>query len=147
HARRRRPHRPPRLPAGRPGADRRTPWAFSCPRSGLPGSLDSAVVNRRAYGLLVGTAIMMGVLALVASRSLGLPVRDPEGFLGPAWIRLPLLVLGAFLADVVPRSLWRARGRWGAFNEEARRITKEHWTRERITLVVIGLASFYVTYV
>lgn len=90
---------------------------------------------------------MMGVLAVVASRSLGLPLRDPDGFLGPAWIRLPLLVLGAFLADVVPRSLWRSRGRWGAFTDEARRITKEHWTRERITLVVIGLASFYVTYV
>ena len=41
---------------------------------------------------------------------LGVPLRDPEGFLGPAWIRLPLLVLGAFLADVVPRSLWRSRG-------------------------------------
>jgi hypothetical protein len=90
---------------------------------------------------------MTGVLAVVASQSLGLPIRDPEGFLGPAWIRLPLLVLGAFLADVVPRSLWRSRGRLARFREEARKIVREHWTRERVTLVVIGLASFYVTYV
>ncbi|HEU4513507.1 MAG TPA: phosphatase PAP2 family protein [Nocardioidaceae bacterium] len=90
---------------------------------------------------------MTGVLAVVASQSLGLPIRDPEGFLGPAWIRLPLLVLGAFLADVVPRSLWRSRGKPGLFREEARAIVREHWTRERVTLVVIGLASFYVTYV
>lgn len=90
---------------------------------------------------------MTGVLAVVASQSLGLPIRDPEGFLGPAWIRLPLLVLGAFLADVVPRSLWRSRGKLSLFREEARAIVREHWTSERITLVVIGLGSFYVTYV
>jgi membrane-associated phospholipid phosphatase len=90
---------------------------------------------------------MMGLLAVIASQALGLPLRDPEGFLGPAWIRLPALVLGAFLADVVPRSLWRSRGRLSGFRAEARRIVAEHWTRERIALVVIGLTSFYITYV
>jgi len=90
---------------------------------------------------------MMGLLAVIASQALGLPLRDPEGFLGPAWIRLPALVLGAFLADVVPRSLWRSRGRLSGFRAEARRIVAEHWTRERIALVVIGLTSFYLTYV
>jgi membrane-associated phospholipid phosphatase len=90
---------------------------------------------------------MMGLLAVVASQRLGLPIRDPDGFLGPAWIRLPLLVLGAFLADVVPRSAWRSRGNLSRFREEARTIVREHWTHERIVLVVIGLVSFYVTYV
>jgi membrane-associated phospholipid phosphatase len=90
---------------------------------------------------------MTGLLAVIASQALGLPMRDPEGFLGPAWIRLPLLVLGAFLADVVPRSLWRSRGRLSGFWGEARRIVDEHWTKDRIALVVIGLTSFYITYV
>jgi hypothetical protein len=90
---------------------------------------------------------MTGLLAVVVGHSLGLPLRDPEGFLGPAWIRLPLLVLGAFLADVVPRSAWRSRGRPSQFLREANQIVREHWTRERISLVVIGLVSFYVTYV
>jgi hypothetical protein len=90
---------------------------------------------------------MTGLLAVIVGQQLGLPLRDPEGFLGPAWIRLPLLVLGAFLADVLPRSLWRSKGRPVLFLAEARRIIREHWTRERITLVVIGLVSFYVTYV
>jgi len=90
---------------------------------------------------------MMGLLAVIASQALGLPLRDPEGFLGPAWIRLPALVIGAFLADVLPRSLWRSRGRISGFRSEARRIVEEHWTRERIMLVVIGLTSFYITYV
>ena len=90
---------------------------------------------------------MTGLLAIVVGQSLGLPLRDPEGFLGPAWIRLPLLVLGAFLADVLPRAAWRSRGKPSQFRAEARGIVQEHWTRERIMLVVIGLVSFYVTYV
>jgi hypothetical protein len=90
---------------------------------------------------------MTGLLAIIASRALDLPLRDPEGFLGPAWIRLPLLVLGAFLADVVPRSLWRARGKPRAALAQARDVVAEHWTRERVTLVVIGLTCFYATYV
>ena len=34
-----------------------------------------------------------------------------------------------------------------AFPSQAEAIIDEHWTRERIALVVIGLVSFYVTYV
>jgi hypothetical protein len=104
-------------------------------------------MNRRAYGLLVGVAVVMGVLAFVASWALGEPLRDPDGFLGPSWIRLPLMLVGAFVADVLPRSLWRSRRGLGAFRANARTIIHEHWTRERITMVVIGLVCFYVTYV
>ena len=35
----------------------------------------------------------------------------------------------------------------GQFKVEARLLIREHWTRERITLVVLGLICFYVTYV
>ena len=104
-------------------------------------------VRRRAYGLLVLVALVMGTLAIVASIRLGEPLRDPDGFLGPSWLRLPLMVLGAFVIDVVPRSLWRSRGYWRTFSEHARQIIREHWTRDRITLVTIGLASFFITYV
>ena len=90
---------------------------------------------------------MTGVLAFVVSLALELPIRDPEGFLGPSWLRMPLLVLGAFLGDVVPRSAWRARRKPDQFRASARKIVDEHWTRERIALLVIGLGSFYVTYV
>jgi hypothetical protein len=92
-------------------------------------------------------AIVTGALAVIASQALGLPVRDPEGFLGPSWLRLPLLFAGAVLADVLPRSLWRSRRQPGQFLHHARDIVNEHWTRERVALVLIGLASFYVTYV
>ena len=104
-------------------------------------------MKRRAYGLLVGVALMMGAVAVVASLTLGEGLKDPDGSLGPSWFRLPMMVLGAFVVDVVPRSLWRSRRRMSSFGTHARSIIDEHWTRQRIGLVVVGLVSFYVTYV
>jgi hypothetical protein len=104
-------------------------------------------VKRRAYWLLVGVALLMGVTAVIAAVALGEGLKDPDGSLGPSWVRLPLLVAGAFVIDVLPRSLWRSRHRFQSFPGQARTIISEHWTRERIQLVVIGLVSFYVTYV
>jgi hypothetical protein len=96
---------------------------------------------------MVGCALLIGLTALVVSRAIGEPLHDPDGFLGPAWVRLPAMVAGAFLVDVIPRSVWRARRSWRTVLAEARAITKHDWTRERIVLVVVGLTSFYVTYV
>ena len=105
-------------------------------------------MKRRAYGLLVGVAVIMGAVAVVASLALGEALKDPDGSLGPSWFRLPMMVLGAFVVDVVPRSLWRSRRRLRVVpRRQATSIIDEHWTRERIELVVIGLVCFYVTYV
>jgi membrane-associated phospholipid phosphatase len=90
---------------------------------------------------------MMGAVAIATSLALGEGLKDPDGSLGPSWFRLPMMVLGAFLIDVVPRSVWRARHRLRSFPTQARAIIDEHWTRERIILVVVGLLSFYATYV
>ena len=57
----------------------------------------------------------MGVVAVVASLALGRALKDPDGSLGPSWFRLPMMVLGAFVIDVVPRSLWRSRRRMRTF--------------------------------
>ncbi|MET3961476.1 membrane-associated phospholipid phosphatase [Marmoricola sp. OAE513] len=105
------------------------------------------LAQRHGYAMLVSIAVIMGGLCIICSQSLDIPLRDPDGFLGPAWIRLPLLVLGAFVADVLPRTLFRARGNPGRFKAEASLLIREHWTKERIKLVTIGLISFYVTYV
>jgi hypothetical protein len=57
------------------------------------------------------------------------------------------MVFGAFLLDVVPRTLWRSRRTPTQVLTQGRRLLREHWTRDRIVLVIIGLTSFYVTYV
>jgi len=104
-------------------------------------------VYRRAYALLVGVAVTMGLLAIVAAISLDRTLVDPEGFLGPAWARGPLLVLGAFLLDMLPRTLWTSRFDPRLMPDVVRERWRTHWTRERWILVVLGVMCFYATYV
>jgi PAP2 superfamily protein len=104
-------------------------------------------VYRRAYALLVGIAAVMGVLAIITAVALDKRLADPDGFLGPSWARLPLLVGGAFLADLLPRTLWLSRLRPRAMPAVFRARVRNHWTRERVTLVVMGVVCFYITYV
>jgi hypothetical protein len=89
----------------------------------------------------------MGLVAVLVSQLLDRRLLDPDGFLGPAWVRLPAMVLGAFLLDVVPRSLWRSRWRFRTALTEARVLVHDHWTKQRLALLTIGLTCFYVTYV
>lgn len=103
-------------------------------------------MTRRAYGFAVGLAVVVAVLAWAASYRYDLPLRDPEGLAGPSYIRLPLIVLGCYLADVVPRALVANRG-FGNFATAVKSYTRARWTRSRVALVTVGLGSFYVVYV
>ncbi len=102
---------------------------------------------RRAYALLIGIAAAMSLLAIVVSRIVDRPIVDPDGFLGPAVVRVPLLILGAFLLDMLPRILWFSRLDPRRMPAIVRHRWRTHWTRDRIVLVVLGLVCFYVTYV
>lgn len=103
---------------------------------------------RRAYTLLIGTAALMLGLAVFAAVKLDRRLLDPEGsFLGPSYIRLPLLLIGALLLDLLPLTLWRARGRPSRVLPIAKHRLRTHWTKERATLVGVGVISFYLTYV
>jgi hypothetical protein len=104
-------------------------------------------VYRPAYALLVGVATLTGLLAVVAAITLDRKLVDPEGFLGPAAVRLPLLVLGAFLLDMLPRTLWVSRMNLKLMPDIVKNRVRDHWTRERMILVVMGLVCFYITYV
>lgn len=103
---------------------------------------------RRAYTLLIGTAAIMLGLAVFTAVKLDRRLLDPEGsFLGPSYIRLPLLLIGALLLDLLPLTLWKARGRPSRVVPIVRHRLRTHWTKERATLVGIGVISFYLTYV
>jgi membrane-associated phospholipid phosphatase len=108
------------------------------PRSGLAAG--------RPYAFAVALAVGSSLLAVTVALALGLPIRDPDGVAGPAYVRLPSIVLLFFLADVLPRAFRRADGVRGAATA-LREVVRERWTGTRLLLVAVGLASFYATYV
>lgn len=105
-------------------------------------------VYRRAYALLVGNAVVMGVVAIIVAIIYDKRLIDPEGsFLGPSWLRLPLLLLGALLLDMLPRTLWLSKMNPTLMPGIVRERWRTHWNRERLTLVALGVICFYVVYV
>ncbi|WP_435742704.1 phosphatase PAP2 family protein [Nocardioides sp. SYSU DS0663] len=105
-------------------------------------------MHRRAYALLLATALVIGTWAVVTALIIDRPLIDPEGsFLGPSWLRLPLLCIGALLADLLPRALWFSRGRVREMPGIVRERLRSHWNRDRVLLVMLGITAFYVIYV
>lgn len=103
---------------------------------------------RRAIATCIGVAATTGLLAFLIAQRYDQPLLDPEGsFLGPSWIRLPLLLLICLVLDLVPRMLWHSRLRRSAMLPVVKERLATHWTRDRILLVTLGVTSFYVTYV
>ena len=58
---------------------------------------------------MVSIAVGMGALAVLVSVIFGHPLVDPDGFIGPSYLRLPTILLLAFMLDLLPRTLWGAR--------------------------------------
>jgi hypothetical protein len=106
------------------------------------------VVYRRAWTLLVGNAVLIGVAAIVVALACGKRLIDPDGScLGPSWLRLPLLLGAALLVDFLPRALWFSRGNPRLMPAVVRERWRTHWDRDRLTLVAMGVIAFYVVYV
>ncbi len=101
---------------------------------------------RRLYVSGVVLALAFGALTLVVAAVADLPLRDPDGFLGPSWVRLPLIALAMMLIDVVPR-VARRTYRGGAPVQVVRDVVRERWSGRRIGLMALGFGIFYVCYV
>jgi hypothetical protein len=96
---------------------------------------------------MASIAVGMGVLALLGAVIFDAELADPDGFIGPSYLRLPTVLALGFAIDLVPRTLWVSRGNPKRMPEVFRERLRTHWTRDRIILVVSGILSFYVTYV
>ena len=93
-------------------------------------------------------AVGMAAWAVIEAVVLDKRLVDPEGsFLGPSYIRLPILLLGALLLDLLPLTIYSSWRRPRAIPEVIRTRVRSHWNKERIILVVSGITSFYVVYV
>jgi hypothetical protein len=83
--------------------------------------------------------------ALLATRAVGLPVRDPDHV---AALYLALVGFGVLVLVGIDIVL-RARARSGRFpppREAMRSVREERWTARRATAAGIALVGFYVTY-
>jgi membrane-associated phospholipid phosphatase len=100
----------------------------------------------RAYGFVAVLALGMCAVTVLVADVYELPLRDPDDAAGPTYLRLSLVIVAAFLTDVLPRAVRRSRGMAdlpGSF----RRVVRERWPGRQVALVAVGLGSWYLTYV
>lgn len=100
----------------------------------------------RLYGFAFALAIAMSAAAVVIAVAYDLPLRDPDDAAGPTWLRLGLIIGAAFLLDVVPRAVRRAESRHD-LTASAWAVVRERWPWRQVALVMVGLGSWYLTYV
>ncbi len=110
------------------------------PRDGILSPM-----NKEGFRFAAYVALAMGALTLVMAWIYDLPVRDPDSVAGPTWFRLPGILLLAFLADVVPRALWRARNPLRAWPHFVA-VVRERWHLAHVKFALVGLGTWYLTY-
>lgn len=100
---------------------------------------------RRLFGVPLFISVAFTVLMVVVAFASDLPIRDPDGFLGPSYVRLPLIVLLMIAADVVPRVLVQRPGLRGLVPAAAG-VLRSRWSGSRLAVAAAGLATFYLAY-
>lgn len=93
----------------------------------------------RPYALAIFLALGSALVAIVVAFAYDLPLRDPDGIAGPAYIRLPAAVLVMVMIDVLPRAIRR--------QVSVMTVIRERYGPGRMALVAVGLAAFYLSYV
>jgi membrane-associated phospholipid phosphatase len=102
-------------------------------------------VQKGTWSFAVGTAAFVAVATLVIAWVYDLPIRDPDSAVGPAYIWVPVVLVAAFLTDVLPRSLWRARNPL-RLPRAAVEVVRERWTWAHVRFALLGLGAWYITY-
>ena len=103
---------------------------------------------RGQFRFAVMVALGLSVATLVVAWVYDLPVRDPDSVAGPTYLRLPLILLGAFLLDVVPRAGGRAWRRHDLRDlpRTVREVVRERWGLPHLAFALVGLGAWYLTY-
>jgi hypothetical protein len=94
----------------------------------------------------VWLSLALAAAAVLVAASYDLPLRDPDGVVGPTFLFLLLILLAAFLTDVLPRTAYRMRSLAEA-PATLVAVVRERWTRAHIRFALVGLGAWYLTYV
>ena len=100
----------------------------------------------RLFGVALVVTLSFGALMVLTAVVADLPMRDPDGVLGPSYVRLPMIAAGMMVLDVLPRVVLRRRA-CGGLAAAAVEVVRERCSGPRLAVVAAGLASFYVAYV
>src|SRR6478672_9312617 len=90
-------------------------------------------------------AVASLIAALIATRSAGLPLRDPDGVASGRLGIAALLVCGLVLIDILVRASRRSPG-WRPTRDAFVAVRRERWTVARVLPVSIALLSFFASY-
>ncbi len=105
------------------------------------------LTQRRPYAMPALLAAGCALAMFLTANSEGLEIVDPDGVGGPPLVRLSV-ILGVFMMlDVLPRAVWRAGGNPLRIPVRFLEVVRERWTGRRLAYVLVGLFSFYITYV
>ncbi|WP_167356875.1 phosphatase PAP2 family protein [Brevibacterium siliguriense] len=102
-------------------------------------------LRRWPYTFALALALLIGAVAMFSSVYLDLPLRDPDGFLGPSYIRLPLLALGFIGGGLVVEAV--RRNGWRNLPTTIADTARKEWNTHRLLCIGAGLLSFYICYV
>jgi len=104
-----------------------------------------APLVRRPHAATIGLALIAVAAVAVVAAAYDLPIRDADGMLGPRmWVLIG--VLGTFFAlELSPRTIQGLRAGLGPRLAMAEALA-ERWSTRRLGAVLIGLGTFYVTY-
>ncbi len=102
-------------------------------------------MHKGSFRFAVVMSLALAAAAVVVAAAYHLPVRDPDGVAVPTYVRLPIILLLAFLTDVVPRALWRGRS-LVRLPANLRSVTRERWPWAHARFALVGLGAWYLTY-
>ena len=98
------------------------------------------------FRFAVVQALLLCAATVMVAIAYDLPIRDPDGANVKTYVRLPLILLLAFLVDVVPRALARRPGA-AAIPRELVQVIRERWPWAHVRFALVGLGAWYLTYV